>query len=491
MEFDQNPISSTEGISDVELSQQLAGQVVALSSNQMVTQPVQAIPPQNPNQDDLSNYIRAALEVKAVIEASESGSGIPGTPHQLPSESSGDGLYDPIQSQLGGFFIGQTSGLRKGEFLLEGIIPASGLGFCYGPPGCNKTTLLMDLAVHMASGQVSWNGKQLMPGPVIFYGMEDVHGAFRQAHGLADLHCFDLPKHEIYVPEEPLDLKVDSEVSKLIGAIMRVAQLNEKWPRLVVIDTLSDALGASDDSDQSEVKQLLNRAERVSKELGIFICFIHHETKNTGSLRGSGALKAKAYMVLKIDKTGTLNKRKVTVEKLRGGADGQSFNLELKPHIWTDHDHGELSCAALYVTFNADSPLSRLSPKERYNRSLSSLGPHQKAIAISLYDFMETKMGEPERQEELLSPLGAENERFRAADLHSAFEAYSRYCDANGTPCVGTTEAEKRSQFVKKVKQLEKKPAEYVAYEGQGQDMILWIPRIEFKSQDLAVNPGS
>lgn len=351
--------------------------------------------------------------------------------------------YHEIQERLGGYFFGQDEGLKKGEFLVDGLIPAEGLGFCYGPPGSNKTTMMIDLCVHMAAGSYIWHGRNITPGPVIYFAIEDVSGAFRMARGLAHKHGLTVPPCNLYIPETPLDLKTRACFATLVDAVAAMAAINSSWPRFIVVYTLSDALGGADDSDQKEVKVLLCLAEQIAKKLGIFICFIHHEAKGTGNLRGSGTLKAKAYSVLKVQKDGNARGRKVIVEKLRGGPDGEQFSMILEGYKWVAPNEGELSCASLTISLQNENS-SALSPFERWKRRAKGLGgQHQTAVAISAYQAIDRSAQGPE------SPRSEDGLYFKAVSFDHAYAAYIEYCREHDLTTSGKTEGVAKTEFRK------------------------------------------
>ena len=61
---------------------------------------------------------------------------------------------------------------RPIEWLIEGLLPAGTAGDIFGPPNEGKTSLLLSLALHIATGAREWFGRRIVGGQVLLLGGE-------------------------------------------------------------------------------------------------------------------------------------------------------------------------------------------------------------------------------------------------------------------------------------------------------------------------------
>src|SRR3954447_21535012 len=77
-------------------------------------------------------------------------------------------------------------------WLVHGMLGQGEASAVYGQPGCGKSVLIEDLALHIAAGR-DWHGKSVQRGAVVYFALERKKlverraRAFRKKHGLDDL----------------------------------------------------------------------------------------------------------------------------------------------------------------------------------------------------------------------------------------------------------------------------------------------------------------
>ena len=78
------------------------------------------------------------------------------------------------------YSINELKDLPKISWLIEGLLPSSGIGAIYGASGSTKSFLALDLALHIAS-QEQWFGYEIKKNiPVYFIGLEGEAGIPRR-----------------------------------------------------------------------------------------------------------------------------------------------------------------------------------------------------------------------------------------------------------------------------------------------------------------------
>ena len=54
---------------------------------------------------------------------------------------------------------------------IEDVLPLNGMAAVYGPPGSGKSLIILDMALHIASG-TAWHGKAVVPAIVVYAALE-------------------------------------------------------------------------------------------------------------------------------------------------------------------------------------------------------------------------------------------------------------------------------------------------------------------------------
>ena len=212
--------------------------------------------------------------------------------------------------------------LRKPmKWVLPGIIPESGCGLIVAAPKVGKTRIAIEVALGLATGRrplgISMNRKKA----VGFFSLEDGEYLFadRLATGMQDGraayhwdgHIKRDGKALLWEPPRPMDLftnfaQVDlstpEDKQRLYETIVKYDL------KLVIIDTLSMAIGKANVSDQKEMYAILKDVKTIAKATGCAVLFIHHTRKRVfekgesiqESILGATALHAWSDFVMSL-----------------------------------------------------------------------------------------------------------------------------------------------------------------------------------------------
>jgi AAA domain-containing protein len=78
------------------------------------------------------------------------------------------------------------------EWLVHGLLGAGDASAFYGVPGCGKSVLIKDMALHIAAGR-EWHGRAVQHGAVLYVALERKKPverraiAFRERHAITDI----------------------------------------------------------------------------------------------------------------------------------------------------------------------------------------------------------------------------------------------------------------------------------------------------------------
>ncbi|MEK7994095.1 MAG: AAA family ATPase [Planctomycetota bacterium] len=209
------------------------------------------------------------------------------------------------------------------EWLVDGILPSQGFVALCSEPGVGKTFLAIDWALSIASG-VEWCGRKVTQGPVVYVIAEGGAGigqrfeAWKVAKGA-------FPDKSALAVTEPIQLHAMGESTSLIRLIREM----KIEPRLVVFDTLAKCFAGGEENSAKDMGLWVDGAFQLQKEFGATVLALHHLTKHTGEVRGSGALKgaADAVVRLKRNAAGIIT---VECEKQKDAGPFEPFTLETK-----------------------------------------------------------------------------------------------------------------------------------------------------------------
>ena len=215
------------------------------------------------------------------------------------------------------------------RWLVPGVIPVVGRTIVFGDGGSYKTTIIMDLAIAVASGGLLLRQFPVHKfGPVLFVSTE---GSIldNKDRVMAHLRAHEVDPERVpfFFCQEPFDMDNPPDVAELRDYI------GEIKPALVVLDPL-DSFISGDENSARETKALRRRADEIIGDFDISLLVIHHENKE-GKMRGSTAWHDWADVELQMTTQETTLSgisspvKIVTVKagKVRNGAAGKIFSV--------------------------------------------------------------------------------------------------------------------------------------------------------------------
>ncbi|QIG58120.1 RecA-like DNA recombinase [Microbacterium phage Zepp] len=184
--------------------------------------------------------------------------------------------------------------LRKPfKWVLPGIIPEAGCGLIVAAPKVGKTRVAIEVALGLATGRRPLGISSQRPKAVGFFSLEDGEYLFAERlasglhHGREKYHWDGHIKPEgdgtlVWEPPVPMqlftnfaqvDLSTPEDQQRLYETIVKHDL------KLVIIDTLSMAIGKGNVSDQKEMYAVLKPVKDIAKATGCAVLFIHHTRK--------------------------------------------------------------------------------------------------------------------------------------------------------------------------------------------------------------------
>lgn len=247
------------------------------------------------------------------------------------------------------------------QYLIKGLLPREGLALIWGPPGCGKSFLAYDMAMHIALGQ-PFRGRRTAKGPVVYVACEGEPGipqrteAYKQARFLAEIDDvpFFMIMAKVEMPHHDVFLAID--IKDQIGSVK---------PAAIFIDTLNRSFVGSENKDE-DMGAYIRAADRLYRAFGCCVAIIHHSGVEGTRYRGHTSLKGAVDAEIEVAKAddGLITAK---VIKMKDGADGTVFTNRLKViDLGLDEDGEEMtSCVIEPSDEEPAERVKKLSPNQQ------------------------------------------------------------------------------------------------------------------------------
>ncbi len=138
----------------------------------------------------------------------------------------------------------------------------------------------------------------------------------------------------------------EDELDRLIADINGLADPMGGPVRLVVFDTVSRMIGPGDEDKARDINVIVRSAERVQRETGAHVMFVHHSGKDRDrGMRGSNAFLGAVDVAIEVSKDDA-GLCEAKVPAIKDGGEVGPFTYTLRQSaVGTDEDGGEIvSC---------------------------------------------------------------------------------------------------------------------------------------------------
>jgi len=268
-------------------------------------------------------------------------------------------------------------------WLVNGLLPETGVGLISGQWGTYKTFVALDLAAAVMTSLAFIDYPITRNGGILFVAAE---GASEIPARLQAVIRTKYPDRTGKLPFAWIDdcprLLAPGAVNALAGLAREAAERMQKdfgvALVLIIVDTMVDAAGytrSGDENDAALAQLIMKRCAELSRLAGALVLGIDHFGKaaETGT-RGSSAKEGRADVVLALlgDKavSGEVSNTRLAVRKNRAGPGGRELPFSVRSVDMGTGDNGE-PITSLVIEWNA-SPSSS-SAERHWSKSLRLL----------------------------------------------------------------------------------------------------------------------
>ena len=208
------------------------------------------------------------------------------------------------------------------RWLIDGVLPGSGLGCVYGSPGTGKSFLCLDIAAKVALGQ-DWFGRNTTPASVLYIALEGEQGFYGRIKSWEAHNQTEMPTWVRFMYN-----KFNITDGKDIGRLVCAIQECDDGIELIIIDTLNRASPGNDENSSKDMGQIIEGCSVLQSRFGGLVLLVHHDGKDaTRGLRGHSSLLAALDVALKVEADGKHYKWRVA--KLKDGQDKITHGFDL------------------------------------------------------------------------------------------------------------------------------------------------------------------
>lgn len=228
----------------------------------------------------------------------------------------------------------ELKALPKPDYLIKGILPATGISACYGASGSGKSFLVTDLGINLSLG-FDWYGRKAKKCPVTFVVLEGSGGLSKRLQAWEKHFGETIPDtYKVFV--DSFSLMNSNDVTQLVAEINRRGQSSG----LLVIDTLNQASPGADENSSKDMGLIIQNAQRLARETKNHVMLVHHTGKDASKgLRGHSSLIAALDVAIEVKRD--VAGRSWTISKSKDDTDEGVHHFDLKQIMLGSEPDGE------------------------------------------------------------------------------------------------------------------------------------------------------
>lgn len=240
------------------------------------------------------------------------------------------------------------------KWVIKGWMPEQCLGMLHGPSGGGKSFVLLDMMMHIATGQ-QWQSKPTKIGCVVYlagegnYGMRSRVAVWMQEHGVGDV--------DLFISKSGCNLNTPEGYAQAISALQEVAKSHTILA--VCVDTLHRFLHGDENSSQ-DAKTMIDACDAIKRSIKTSVWLVHHTGLSEGAqnrARGSSAWRGALDVEIGLcapteDNPGCIIQHKMKDAEL---SNPMQFKLKRVPiNNWFDEDGDQVYGAVVEWLGEAD-----------------------------------------------------------------------------------------------------------------------------------------
>jgi hypothetical protein len=211
-------------------------------------------------------------------------------------------------------------------YLIKGLLDLGTMAVTYGESNAGKTNVVLDRALHVATGR-EYNGRKVMQGGVLYIAAEGGVGVRRRLRAWCMKHNIDRPSEVPFalVPC-PIDMMKGDDTKRLAEIVHEVEAAFGQKVVYIIVDTLSRALAGADENSSEAMGSFVKHCDALRMAAQATVDVIHHSGKDRArGARGHSLLRAATDSEIEIEP----NLVRVTKQRDMAFSDEERFKLDV------------------------------------------------------------------------------------------------------------------------------------------------------------------
>jgi len=246
------------------------------------------------------------------------------------------------------------------EWLINGILNADSLSVLFGPPGCGKSFLSLDLGLSIAAG-IDWLGHRVKQAPVIMIIGEGHNGYAKRCAAWFKHNGIDPDNVPFAISKVPMQMLDDDSAQAVREAVEDFSAIHGKVG-MVCIDTLARNFGPGDENNTSDMTRFVSNCDKYL-DSGLNRLIVHHTGHgNVERARGSSVLLGAVDSEFKLSKKDGV----ITLTNTKMKDDPEFDPIFLKPiPVMLGGKFGDLETSVVLVPTKEAKPNIKLTQKQK------------------------------------------------------------------------------------------------------------------------------
>ncbi len=214
------------------------------------------------------------------------------------------------------------------EYLIKGWLIAHGITALLAKRGTGKSTIALDLAMHLASDMPWWGIETMKGWKVIYICGEDDEGMVLNVRAWAQHEDRGLPSDDRFMVARGIVKMTDK--TKLRLRLDHMLKWADGKRCLIILDTWARATSGASSNTQEEMDTAYENAELVAKALnGPMLACFHPPKDGRMTIRGSAVQEDASSGIWELEKE--LGGVRLTIGRAKGKGEGNYRKFRLDP----------------------------------------------------------------------------------------------------------------------------------------------------------------
>ena len=207
------------------------------------------------------------------------------------------------------------------HWLVDKLVVEQALGFIYGPPGCLKTFIALDMALSFTTGQKTWWNRGIeRKGAVVYISSEGQADLKFRLQAWEKHRGTSIAGTSFRLIRQSINFMDPADIGKLLATVEAIK--TEIGPiAAVFVDTVSRVLPGAEENLQKDMSLFIAACDAVRQRFAATVFGLHHTSRN-GNMRGSTVMPGAGDFVIEVRREPGAMSGSIFAFKIKAAEDG-------------------------------------------------------------------------------------------------------------------------------------------------------------------------